>query len=119
MSGHHVVPVRLYLAIFAALMVFTAITVAVAYVDLGPLGLQYILKAGGSGYFRQNAVAPYLRSGRLSLVRGALEFLYPAYAVYPEDADPKIFPPALAGLRHVATRPGGSRRQLRLGGSKS
>ena len=37
MSGHHVVPVKIYLAIFGALMVFTAITVAVAFVDLGPL----------------------------------------------------------------------------------
>jgi cytochrome c oxidase subunit 4 len=37
MSGHHVVPVRVYLAIFAALMVFTAITVAVAFFDLGAL----------------------------------------------------------------------------------
>lgn len=37
MSGHHIVPVRTYLAIFGALMVFTAITVAVAFVDLGPL----------------------------------------------------------------------------------
>ncbi|MGH8669658.1 MAG: LysR family transcriptional regulator [Burkholderiales bacterium] len=72
------------------------------YVDLGPLGLQFILKAGGSGYFRQHAVAPYLRSKRLSLVRGAPEFLYPAYAVYPEAADPKIVTPALTGLRHVA-----------------
>jgi LysR family transcriptional regulator, flagellar master operon regulator len=72
------------------------------YVGLGPLGLQFILKAGGSGYFRQKAVAPHLKSGRLSLVRGAPEFLYPAYAVYPEAADPKIVTPALTGLRHVA-----------------
>ena len=72
------------------------------YVDLGPLGLQYILKVGGSGYFRMHAVASYLRSGRLSLVRGAPEFLYPAYAVYSEDADTKNVTPALVGLRHVA-----------------
>jgi DNA-binding transcriptional LysR family regulator len=79
------------------------------YVGLGPLGLQYILKAGGSGYFRQNAVAPYLRSGRLGLVRGAPEFLYPAYAVYSEDADPKIVTPALAGLRRVGAAQQGRR----------
>lgn len=36
MSGHHVVPVRSYLVIFGALMVFTAITVGAAFVDLGP-----------------------------------------------------------------------------------
>ena len=37
MSEHHVVPVKLYLAVFGALMFFTAITVAVAFFDLGAL----------------------------------------------------------------------------------
>ena len=81
------------------------------YVGLGPLGLQYILKAGGSGYFRQKAVAPYLASGKLSLVRGAPEFLYPAYAVYSESADAKVVMPALAGLRQIAAEQGTSRRR--------
>ncbi|MGH8706752.1 MAG: LysR substrate-binding domain-containing protein [Burkholderiales bacterium] len=72
------------------------------HVNLGPLGLQYILRAGGSGYFRRHVVAPYLRSGRLRLVRGAPEFLYPVYAVYAEGADAKVLAPALTGLRHVA-----------------
>jgi DNA-binding transcriptional LysR family regulator len=72
------------------------------YVGLGPLGLQYILKVGGSGYFRQQAVAPYLRSRQLSLVRGAPEFLYPAYAVYSEGADMSVVAPALEGFREVA-----------------
>ena len=36
-SEHHVIPIRTYLAVFACLMVFTAITVAVAFFDLGPL----------------------------------------------------------------------------------
>jgi DNA-binding transcriptional LysR family regulator len=80
------------------------------YVGLGPLGLQYILKVGGSGYFRAQAVAPYLRNRRLRLVRGAPEFLYPAYAVYSEDADVKIMAPALAGLRHIAK----SQEKIRL-----
>jgi DNA-binding transcriptional LysR family regulator len=79
------------------------------YVGLGPLGLQYILKVGGSGYFRAQAVAPYLRSRRLRLVRGAPEFLYPAYAVYSDGADVKIMEPALAGLRHVAKAQAGTR----------
>lgn len=81
------------------------------YVGLGPLGLQYILKAGGSGYFRQKAVAPYLASGRLSLVRGAPEFLYPAYAVYSESADTRAVMPALAGLRQIAEQHGATRRR--------
>lgn len=73
------------------------------YVGLGPLGLQLILRDGGSGYFRLHAVAPYLRTGRLTLVRGAPEFVYPAYAVYSDNPDdPKVIEPALAGLRYVA-----------------
>lgn len=34
-SPHHITPVPIYFAIFGALMVLTAITVAVAFVDLG------------------------------------------------------------------------------------
>jgi LysR family transcriptional regulator, flagellar master operon regulator len=83
------------------------------YVSLGPLGLQYILKAGGSGYFRTHAVAPYLRNHRLRLVRGAPEFLYPAYAVYSEGADIKVMAPALAGLRHIAKAQEGTKRRSR------
>lgn len=36
-SPHHVVPLKIYYAIFATLMVLTGVTVAVAYVDLGAL----------------------------------------------------------------------------------
>jgi hypothetical protein len=55
-------------------------------------------------------VAPYLRSRRLTLVRGAPEFLYPAYAVYSEVSEAKIVTPALAGLRHVAKAQQASKR---------
>jgi cytochrome c oxidase subunit 4 len=36
-AGHHVVPKKIYYVIFAVLMVLTAITVAISYVDLGPM----------------------------------------------------------------------------------
>ena len=38
-GSHHVVSIRLYLAIFATLMILTALTVWVAFIDLGPLNL--------------------------------------------------------------------------------
>lgn len=79
------------------------------FVGLGPLGREYLLEAGGHGYFRLNVIRRHLESGRLQVVAGAPEFLYPAYAVYSETADAKIVTPALAGLRHVA----GSDRQHR------
>lgn len=36
-AEHHVVPRNIYYAIFVTLLVLTGVTVAVAYVDLGPL----------------------------------------------------------------------------------
>ena len=44
----------------------------------------------------------YVLMASSMLVRGAPEFMFPAYAVYAEAADPKLVAPALAGLRHVA-----------------
>ena len=37
MDSHHVAPLKLYFAIFGILMVGTALTVVVAFYDLGPL----------------------------------------------------------------------------------
>lgn len=83
-------------------LAFPELSNAGTFVGLGPLGLQYILEAGGSGYFRMNVVRPYLASGQLRLVPGAAEFAHPAYAVYSEVADAQVVTPALVGLRHVA-----------------
>lgn len=72
-------------------------------VGLGPLGLSYILRAGGTGYFRHGAVKPYLEAGQLALVEGAPQFTYPAYAVYPESAESRDdLHQALRGLKAVA-----------------
>jgi DNA-binding transcriptional LysR family regulator len=73
------------------------------FVSLGPLGLGYILQAGGTGYFRLGAVQPHLESGKLELVRDAPEFLYPAHAVYAETGDAELIQTAVAGLRHIAS----------------
>ncbi|MBT2323359.1 LysR family transcriptional regulator [Variovorax paradoxus] len=69
---------------------------------LGPLGREYLLAAGGTGYFRLDVVREHLESGRLRRVPDTPEFLYPAYAVYANGADPKVVKPALKGFREVA-----------------
>ncbi len=74
----------------------------VLHVGFGPLGLDFILRAGGSGYFRMGAVQPHLESGRLVLVPDAPEFLYPAYAVHAETGDAGLVRTALTGLRSIA-----------------
>src|SRR6476619_6246861 len=41
--AEHIVPIRIYLLIFATLLVLTAVTTAVAYINLGPLNLVVML----------------------------------------------------------------------------
>jgi len=83
-------------------LAYPALANAPVFAGLGPLGREYILHSGGSGYFRESVVRSHLASGRLRLVKGAPVFMYPAYAVYAEDADAKVVSPALAALKHVA-----------------
>jgi len=72
------------------------------YVGLGPLALTYILDAGGSGYFRQRVVEPYIAAGKLHLVAGAPSFFYPIYAMCSAQADDELMTLALEGLRQLA-----------------
>jgi LysR family transcriptional regulator, flagellar master operon regulator len=74
------------------------------FVDLGPLALSYILKAGGSGYFRLSAVEPHIASRRVHLVPGAPRFSYPVYVVYSANADDATLGPALDGLRAIIVK---------------
>jgi DNA-binding transcriptional LysR family regulator len=83
-------------------LAFPELSSAGVFAGLGPLGRAYLLEAGGSGYFRLSVVRDHLESGHLRRVPDAPEFLYPAYAVYSENADLKCVTPALAGLKHVA-----------------
>jgi DNA-binding transcriptional LysR family regulator len=76
-------------------------------VDLGPLGLGYILRCGGSGYLRARSVKPYLKSGQLRLVPRAPRFSFPVHAVYSASGDSTLLEPALRALRAVATAEGG------------
>ena len=77
-------------------------TAAVA-VGLGALGLQYILKYGGSGYFPLRVVQPLIDEGRLNRLAGAPMVRRPAYVVYRTDpADQETQALALDGLRGIA-----------------
>jgi DNA-binding transcriptional LysR family regulator len=71
-------------------------------VNHGPLGLDYILAVGGSGYFRMEAVRPHLRSGRLHLLKDKPKFSYSIYAVYSAKADERLMERVRTGLRSVA-----------------
>ncbi|MEJ1164225.1 LysR family transcriptional regulator [Variovorax sp. CCNWLW186] len=87
-------------------LAFPELSNAAVMAGLGPLGREYLLAAGGTGYFRHDVVRSHLESGRLRRVPNTPEFLYPAYAVYAVGADAAIVDPALAGLRQVVkTKP--------------
>lgn len=83
-------------------LAFPELSSAGVSASLGPLGREYVLAAGGAGYFRLDVVRQHIEAGRLHRIKGAPEFLYPAYAVYSESADMGIVEPALAGLRQAA-----------------
>ena len=71
-------------------------------VNYGPLAMEYILSAGGSGYFRMEAARPHLEAGRLHLVESKPRFSYSVYAVYSAKADEELMERVRQGLRSVA-----------------
>ncbi len=70
--------------------------------DIGMLGVSYLIDKRASGYFPIRAARPHLDSGALRLVKRAPRFVYPAYVVYPEDRDEEAYEPILEGLRKMA-----------------
>ncbi|MGD9472538.1 MAG: LysR family transcriptional regulator [Novosphingobium sp.] len=75
---------------------------AVVSISYGPLALEYILAAGGSGYFREGFIRPYLDEGRLQLVPDSPEFSYSAYVVHSTKADQGVMARIRTGLRAAA-----------------
>lgn len=85
---------------------FPELSGATASIALGPLALQFLLRVGGTGYFRTRAVEPHLRSGALHLVEAAPTFSYSVYAAWAKRADQELITWALEELRKVAACPG-------------
>jgi len=77
---------------------------AAMHLDMGSLGLDYLLANAASGYFPRRLVAPYLRRRRLRIPARARAFSSPVYMVYPEARDEEAYEPILEGLRSSARR---------------
>lgn len=72
-------------------------------VGLGTLGLQYILKNGGSGFFPKRLIKSQLRRKKLFQLSDSPEIERPAYMVYPSQLkDREHVSQAITGLREVA-----------------
>jgi len=72
-------------------------------VGLGPLGLSYVLKDGGSGYFPVRVVRPLVAEGRLFRVPDTPAMRRPAYVVYgASSSDQELLQLGLQELREIA-----------------
>ncbi len=72
-------------------------------VSHGPLALAYLIRAGGTGYFRLSAVRPYLESGQLHRVAAAPEFAYSMHMVYSSRVERGLIDMVRRGFRESAT----------------
>jgi DNA-binding transcriptional LysR family regulator len=70
--------------------------------NLGAFAVEQILGHGGSGYFPEPVLLPFLSSGQLHSVENAPRFRTPIYAVYADALDSKPLRIALKGLRETA-----------------
>jgi LysR family transcriptional regulator, flagellar master operon regulator len=78
------------------------ISIPGTYLELGALSVEYLLKAGGSGYMPKRLIDPLLKQDLLSIVEEAPAFTYPAYAVYASDMDEDWVRPIIKELNNTA-----------------
>ncbi len=74
------------------------------HLDLGSIGVNYLLENKASGYFPLRIAHPYIKSGELKQVEKARKFIYPVYAVYPEQRNEEAYIRVLNGLRTFAEK---------------
>jgi LysR family transcriptional regulator, flagellar master operon regulator len=72
--------------------------------DLGAMGLDYVLANEASGYFPRRMVKTHLARGRLRETKRARRFVYPVYVIFPESRDEEAYAPILDGLRQEAAK---------------
>ena len=71
-------------------------------VGLGLVGLNYILKSGGSGYFLESMVNPLIQQGKLYRVKKAPVFTHQTYMVSPiKPASPELLKVAKDELKKL------------------
>jgi molybdate transport repressor ModE-like protein len=72
--------------------------------DMGSLGLDFLLANEASGYFPRRLVKRHVNRRRLRIPARARAFTYPVYMVYPEARDEEAYEPILDGLRRASER---------------
>jgi len=72
------------------------------FMEIGSLGLKYLLENRASAYLPRRLVERPLAQERLRLVPGVPAFHYPAYVVYPAAGDAGVIELVLQNLRSAA-----------------
>ncbi|MDG1859853.1 MAG: LysR family transcriptional regulator [Emcibacteraceae bacterium] len=69
--------------------------------DLGSLGIEYLLMTPSSGYFPNRIAEPLIREGKIRLVESAPKFTYPAYLIFADDIEVELIKIILKGLSSI------------------
>src|SRR5690606_31575994 len=72
--------------------------------DLGSMGIDYLLANEASGFFPRRLVQPHIARKRLRIPTRSRSFTSAVYMVYPQSRDEEAFEPILQGLRRAARR---------------
>ncbi|WP_027858182.1 LysR family transcriptional regulator [Marinobacterium jannaschii] len=73
-------------------------------VGLGMVGLDYILRYGGCGYFPERSIESLINQGKLFYIEDAPKFQRPVYMAYPkEPVDMELLEIAIETLREVVS----------------
>lgn len=71
--------------------------------NLGGMGVEYLLDHPCTAYLPMRVIKPYLKRKRMRLASRARKFSYPVFMAYPEFRDEEAYEPILRGLREQAT----------------
>jgi hypothetical protein len=71
-------------------------------VNIGWLGVQLILRNGGSCFLSMRIAEPLIQAKKLFQVPGSPQFKLPAYMVFPRDSDSIVLQQVLDSLRSLA-----------------
>jgi DNA-binding transcriptional LysR family regulator len=77
---------------------FPSLSMPAISMDLGPLGLQYLVENKGSGYFPRRIAEQFIADGKLYVCDNMPVFNYPAYMLSPQTLDETIKETVLRGL---------------------
>lgn len=72
-------------------------------VGISWIGLKFILKTGGAGYFPKRLVCDLIDAQRLYAVKNAPKFKLPAYVVYPKSTNNLLINSTVALLKELAS----------------